>query len=88
MDHDGQERNVCEVGALMELGIFYLVSALLIGSAVMVVTRRGLFSAALFLAMALSLVGVLFAMLGADFLFAVQSHTSSLRFFLPLVSRV
>ncbi|OGR84139.1 MAG: hypothetical protein A2901_08975 [Elusimicrobia bacterium RIFCSPLOWO2_01_FULL_54_10] len=56
----------------MELGIFYLVSALLIGSSVMVVTKRGLFSAALFLAMALSLVGVLFAMLGADFLFAVQ----------------
>ena len=52
--------------------IFYLVAALLIGSSVMVVTLRGLFASALYLAAALSLVGALFAMLGADFLFAVQ----------------
>lgn len=57
---------------MIEAVIFYLVAALLIGSAVMVVTLRGLFASALYLAAALSLVGVLFAMLGADFLFAVQ----------------
>jgi len=38
----------------------------------MVVTLRGLFASALYLAAALALVGALFAMLGADFLFAVQ----------------
>ena len=58
--------------AVISAAVFYLVSALLIGSAVMVVTRRSLFTSALFLASALSLVGVLFALLGADFLFAVQ----------------
>ena len=56
----------------MEAIIFYLAAALLIGCAVMVVTQRGLFYSALYLAAALTLVGVLFAMLGADFLFAVQ----------------
>lgn len=57
---------------MVSVPIFYLVSVLLIYSAVMVVTRRGLFSSALYLAAALSLVGVLFVLLGADFLFAVQ----------------
>ncbi|OGR87437.1 MAG: hypothetical protein A3A86_03525 [Elusimicrobia bacterium RIFCSPLOWO2_01_FULL_60_11] len=57
---------------MIEAGIFYLVAALLTGCAVMVVTLRGLFASALYLAAALSLVGALFAMLGADFLFAVQ----------------
>ena len=57
---------------MIQTVVFYIVAALLVTSAVMVVTRRGLFSAALYLAAALSLVGVLFAMLGADFLFAAQ----------------
>jgi len=52
--------------------IFYLLAALLIVCAIMTVTQRGLFSSALYLAGALSLVGSLFILLGADFLFAVQ----------------
>ena len=51
---------------------FYLISTLLIVSAVMVVTQRALFSSALYLAAALSMVGGIFVLLGADFLFAVQ----------------
>ena len=52
--------------------VFYIISALLVLSAVMVVTQRVLFVSALYLATVLSLVGALFALLGADFLFAVQ----------------
>ena len=58
--------------AVIETAVFYVIAALLIGCSIMVVSRRGLFSSALYLAAALSLVGALFAMLGADFLFAVQ----------------
>ena len=57
---------------MLPLAVFYFVAALIIVSAVMVVTQRGLFTSALYLASVLSLVGVLFVMLGADFLFAVQ----------------
>ncbi len=52
--------------------VFYLVSALLLFSALQVVTRRSVFSSALYLAATLSLVAVLFVLLGADFLAAVQ----------------
>lgn len=57
---------------MLPLAVFYIVAALILISAVMVVTQRGLFTSALYLASTLSLVGVLFVMLGADFLFAVQ----------------
>ena len=57
---------------MIQIAAFYLVAALLLFSAVMVVTQRGLFTSALYLAALLSLVGVLFVMLGADFLFAAQ----------------
>ena len=52
--------------------IFYLISGLLIFSALMVVTRRNLFTCALYLAAALSLIAFFFIFLNADFLAAVQ----------------
>jgi NADH:ubiquinone oxidoreductase subunit 6 (subunit J) len=51
---------------------FYILSAIAVFSAVMVVTRRGIFTCALFLAAALSTVAGFFILLGADFLAAVQ----------------
>ncbi len=57
---------------MIQTAVFYLIAVLLVISAVMVVTQRVLFVSALYLASALSLVGALFALLGADFLFAVQ----------------
>lgn len=52
--------------------VFYLVSGILVFSALMVVTQRNLFTCALYLASALSMVAALFVLLGADFLAAVQ----------------
>ncbi len=57
---------------MISLIVFYAAAILMIISAVMVVTQRGLFNSALYLAAVLSLVGVIFVLLGADFLFAVQ----------------
>lgn len=51
---------------------FYLISAVLIFSAVMVVTQRNLFTCALYLASALAMVAGFFVLIGADFLAAVQ----------------
>lgn len=52
--------------------LFYLISAILIFSAVMVVTKKSLFSCALYLAGTLAMVAALFVLLSADFLAAVQ----------------
>jgi NADH-quinone oxidoreductase subunit J len=52
--------------------VFYGFSAALVTSAVLVVCHRNIFTAAMYLAMALSLVSGLFVLLGADFLAAVQ----------------
>lgn len=51
---------------------FYVISAILIFSALMVVTQRSLFTCALYLAAALSSMAGLFILLSADFLAAVQ----------------
>ncbi len=51
---------------------FYFASALLIFSAIMVVTQRSLFTCALYLAIALSVIAGFFVMLSADFLAAMQ----------------
>lgn len=51
---------------------FYIFSTVLLVSAVMVVVSRNVFTCALYLAGALCAVAALFALLGADFLFAVQ----------------
>lgn len=52
--------------------IFYSISFLLLLCAIQVVTVRSVFSSALYLAGALSMVAALFVLLGADFLAAVQ----------------
>lgn len=52
--------------------IFYLIALLLIFSSVMVVTQKSVFTSALYLAVALSMVACLFVLLNADFLAAVQ----------------
>ena len=56
----------------METAIFYLLSVIVMGPALLVVTVKNVFHSALWLI--LSLVGVagLYAMMAADFLFAVQ----------------
>ncbi len=51
---------------------FYILSAVAVFSAIMVVTQRNLFTCALYLAAALSMVGGIFVLLGADFLAGVQ----------------
>ena len=51
---------------------FYLISTLLIISSVLVVLKNNLFTCALYLAAALSMVAALFVLLGADFLAALQ----------------
>ena len=57
---------------MIQTAAFYALSSLLIVSAVLVVTQRNMFNAALWLAAALSLVAGLFVLLGADFLAAAQ----------------
>ncbi len=56
----------------MHPAAFYIASAILIFSAVMVVTQRSLFTCALYLAVALSVIAGFFVMLSADFLAAMQ----------------
>lgn len=57
---------------MIETAAFYILSGLLIVSAIMIVTQRNIFTCALYLASALSMVGGIFVLLGADFLAAVQ----------------
>lgn len=52
--------------------LFYLVSAVAVVSAVLVVTVKNVFHAALWLILSLTAVGGVYALLAADFLFAVQ----------------
>ncbi|MBI2118567.1 MAG: NADH-quinone oxidoreductase subunit J [Elusimicrobia bacterium] len=52
--------------------VFYLIALLLLFSSVMVVTQKSVFTSALYLAVALSMVAALFVLLNADFLAAVQ----------------
>jgi len=56
----------------MELIAFYSLAALVIMTALLVVTARNTVHSALFLGLCLAGVGGLFALLGADFLFAGQ----------------
>ena len=56
----------------MEAFAFYLMAALATAAAVLVVTERQVFNAALYLAAVLALVAGLFGFLGADFLAAAQ----------------
>jgi len=51
---------------------FYVFAALILGSAILTITRRNAVTAALFLALCLLSVGGLFVSLKAEFLFAVQ----------------
>ena len=57
---------------MLEHIIFYSLATVILGSAVAVVTMRNTVHSALFLGLCLASVGGLFAMLGADFLFAAQ----------------
>src|SRR3989338_102560 len=52
--------------------VFYLTALLLLFSSVMVVTQKSVFTSALYLAVALSMVAALFVLLNADFLAEVQ----------------
>ncbi len=56
----------------MEAVIFYALAAMAIVPAIMVVTVRSVFHSALWLILSLLAVGGMYAMLAADFLFAVQ----------------
>ena len=56
----------------LPLVTFYLLAGLILGSAVMVITRRNAISSALFLAVSLISVAALYVSLRAEFLFAVQ----------------
>jgi NADH-quinone oxidoreductase subunit J len=56
----------------MEAAIFYALAALVVIPAVLMVTMRSVFHSALWLILSLLGVGGLYAMLAADFLFAVQ----------------
>jgi len=51
---------------------FYLFAAVIVGSALMMVTRRNAITAAVFLTLSLLAVAGLYITLGAEFLFAVQ----------------
>jgi NADH-quinone oxidoreductase subunit J len=57
---------------MLEHIIFYSLAAVVVLSAFAVVTMRNTVHSALFLGLCLAAVGGLFAMLGADFLFAAQ----------------
>ena len=57
---------------MIEAIAFFVLAALTLGSAILVVTLKNIFHAALWLAVCLSGVGALYALLGADFLFVVQ----------------
>jgi NADH-quinone oxidoreductase subunit J len=57
---------------MAELILFYILAALLLLSAGLVVTVRNIFHAALYLALALFAVAALYVMLGAHFLAAIQ----------------
>ena len=57
---------------MLETAIFYALAALVIVPAILVVTVRNVFHGALWLILSLSGVAALYAMLAADFLFAVQ----------------
>lgn len=52
--------------------VFYVFAALAVGSALVVVTSRNVFHGALALTVSLSVIGGLFALIGADFLAASQ----------------
>jgi NADH:ubiquinone oxidoreductase subunit 6 (subunit J) len=56
----------------LELSIFYVLSVLLIGLSLVVVTSRNLFRGAMSLTAALGVVSGLFALLGGDFIAASQ----------------
>lgn len=57
---------------MIQPALFYFLSAMVIFSALVVVTQRSLFTCALYLALSLSMVAGLFVLLGADFLAALQ----------------
>lgn len=57
---------------MIEQAVFYFLSAMVLVPALLVVTLRNVFHAGLFLALCMTGLGGLFALLGADFLFAVQ----------------
>ncbi len=57
---------------MLEQIVFYSLAALITASALMVVTARNTVHSALFLGLCLAGVGGIFALLGADFLFAGQ----------------
>ena len=56
----------------MDLMTFYIFAAVILGSAVLVVTRKNAISSAMFLALCLIAVAGLYVSLRAEFLFAVQ----------------
>jgi NADH-quinone oxidoreductase subunit J len=56
----------------LALVTFYIFAALILGSAVMVVTRKDAISSAIFLTLSLLSVGGLYVSMRAEFLFAVQ----------------
>jgi len=57
---------------MMESILFYLLAAMVLVPAILVVTSKNIFHCALWLIVSLSAVSGLYAMLAADFLFAVQ----------------
>lgn len=57
---------------MIEKIVFFFLAGLTLGSAILVITLRNIFHSALWLVACLSGVAALYAMLGADFLFAVQ----------------
>ena len=57
---------------MIETIVFLFLSAITLGSAILVVTLRNIFHSALWLIVTLAGVAGLYAFLGADFLFAVQ----------------
>ena len=57
---------------MIQAASFYAISAILVASALVVVTQRNIFTCALYLALFLSMIAGFFVLLGADFLAAVQ----------------
>lgn len=57
---------------MIPAALFYGVAAVIVASALLVVTVRNVFHSALWLILCLSAVAVVYAMLAADFLFGVQ----------------
>src|SRR5579862_1774444 len=57
---------------MIEKIVFFALAAVTLGSSILVVTLKNIFHAALWLVVSLSGIAAFYALLGADFLFAVQ----------------